>query len=65
MASLDPTKLKDWEIAEASEATMLPVDTIADNLGLEKKELYPYGHYVGKLDYIGILDRLKNKKMMK
>lgn len=61
MAALDPTKLKDWEIAEASEANMLTVDVLAEKLGLEKKELYPYGHYVGKLDYLNILDRLKDK----
>jgi formyltetrahydrofolate synthetase len=62
MATLDPTKMKDWEVAEAAEADMLTVEKIAGNLGLEKMELYPYGHYVGKLDYMSILDRLKDKK---
>ena len=62
MAQLDPTTMKDWEIAEAAEADMLPITTIADNLGVEQQELFPYGHYVGKLDYMRILDRLKAKE---
>ncbi len=61
MAQLDPTKMQDWEIAEAAEADMKTVYEIAENLGLEKMELFPYGHYVGKLDYMSILDRLKGQ----
>jgi len=61
MSNLDPTKLKDWEIAEASEKNMKTVFQLAKELGLEDKELIPYGHYVGKLDYISILNRLKDK----
>jgi formyltetrahydrofolate synthetase len=30
-------------------------------MNLEKMELLPYGHYVGKLDYMSILNRLKDK----
>ena len=36
---LDPTKHADWEIAEAAEANMKTVDQLAEELGLEKKEL--------------------------
>jgi formyltetrahydrofolate synthetase len=61
MAKLDPTKMKDWEIAEAAEDGMRTVYDIADGLGLEKMELFPYGHFVGKLDYMSILDRLRNQ----
>ncbi|MBT3273089.1 MAG: formate--tetrahydrofolate ligase [Spirochaetales bacterium] len=61
MATLDPTTMKDWEIAEAAGETMITVEENAANLGVEKKELFPYGHYVGKLDYMAILDRLKSK----
>ena len=61
MAKMDPTKMKDWEIAEAAESEMKQVYELADALGLEKKELLPYGHYIGKLDYMSILDRLGNK----
>lgn len=59
--NIDPTKLEDWEIAELSEKSMKTVTELAKGLGLEEKEVLPYGHYLGKLDYRVILDRLKNK----
>ena len=62
MAKLDPTKMKDWEIAEAAESHMKTVYQLAEEMGLEKMELLPYGHYVGKIDYMSILNRLKDKK---
>ncbi|HUI69902.1 MAG TPA: formate--tetrahydrofolate ligase [Spirochaetia bacterium] len=61
MEKLNPKTMKDWEIAEAAEATMKPVRTLAKELGLEERELLPYGHYVAKLDYMSILNRLKDK----
>ena len=61
MKKLDPTKMKDWEIAQEAEREMKPVTQLADELGLDKKELLPYGHYVGKLDYMSILSRLKDR----
>ena len=62
MQKLDPTKMKDWEIAEAAEKDMKTVYQQAEELGLEKMELLPYGHHVAKLDYMSILNRLKNRK---
>ncbi len=62
MSKLDPTKMKDWEIAEAAEKDMKTVHQQAEELGLEKMELLPYGHYVAKLDYMSILKRLAGKK---
>jgi len=61
MQKLDPKTMKDWEIAEAAEAGMKPVSKLARELGLEDRELLPYGHYVAKLDYMSILNRLKDK----
>src|SRR5210317_460317 len=61
MAKLDPTKMADWQIAEAAEANMKTVYELGEELGLEKVELLPYGHYVAKLDYLSILERLKDK----
>ena len=55
---LDPKTMKDWEIAAAARDNMKTVYTLADELGLEKMELLPYGHYLGKLDYMKILDRI-------
>lgn len=61
MAKLDPTKMKDWEIAEAAEESMKTVYQLRDEMGLEEKELFPYGHYVGKVDYMSVLDRLQER----
>lgn len=58
---LDPTKHADWEIAEAAEANMKTVYELGEQLGLKKEELLPHGHYVAKLDFKKILDRLKDR----
>ncbi|MBI5417082.1 formate--tetrahydrofolate ligase [Candidatus Poribacteria bacterium] len=61
-STLDPTKHPDWEIAADAETRMRTVYQIADQLGLEKDELLPHGHYVGKVDYKKVLNRLGDKK---
>jgi formyltetrahydrofolate synthetase len=61
MRTLDPKTMKDWQIAEAAEAGMKPVSRLAKELGLEDSELLPYGHFVAKLDYMSILNRLKDR----
>ena len=58
---LDPVNMKDWEIAEAAEKSMKTIDVLAEELDLEKMEILPYGHYLGKLDYKSILKRLSDK----
>ena len=58
---LDPTKMKDWEIAEAAAEHMKTVYQLGEELGLEKEELLPYGHYVAKIDYAKTLERLKDR----
>ena len=62
---LDPTKMKDWQIAEAAEATMKPVRQLAEEIGLEDDELLPMGRLLGKVDYIKALDRLADKPTAK
>ena len=59
---LDPTALADWEIAELSEKTMKKITELADELNLKPEEVLPYGHYLAKLDYRAILERLKDKQ---
>jgi formate--tetrahydrofolate ligase len=59
--ALDPTKHADWEIAEEAESRMKTVYQLAEELGLEKEELLPYGHYVAKIDYKKVLERLKDR----
>ena len=58
---LDPTKMKDWEIAYEAEKNMKTVYQLGEELGLTKEELLPYGHYVAKVDYKKVLERLKDR----
>ncbi len=59
--ALDPTKMADWQIAEEAEKTMKTVYQLREELGLEEQELLPHGHYVAKVDYRKVLDRLKDR----
>ncbi|MGI6327808.1 MAG: formate--tetrahydrofolate ligase [Dethiobacteria bacterium] len=59
--ALDPTKHADWEIAEEAESRMKTVYQLGEELGLGKEELLPYGHYVAKVDFKKVLDRLKDR----
>lgn len=58
---LDPTKHADWEIAQEAEKTMLTIYEIGEKLGLTKEELLPQGHYIAKIDFRAVLERLKDK----
>jgi len=59
--ALDPTKHLDWEIAEDAEKDMLTIYEIGEKLGLTKDELLPQGHYIGKIDFMAVMKRLKDK----
>ncbi|MDQ7838653.1 MAG: formate--tetrahydrofolate ligase [Thermodesulfobacteriota bacterium] len=59
--ALDPRKHKDWQIAEDAEKHMKDVYQLADELGLKKEELLPYGHYVAKIDFAKVTERLKKR----
>jgi formyltetrahydrofolate synthetase len=56
----DATKLKDWQIAELAEANMPTPDEWREKLNLQKDELVPYGR-ISKLDFLKIMNRLKDK----
>ena len=56
----DATKLKEWQIAELAEAGMPSPDEWREKLNLQKDELLPYGR-IAKLDFLKIMERLKNK----
>lgn len=58
---LDPTKMKDWEIAEAAEENMKSFRELAEGLGLKEDELIPMGKRLGKIDFIKVMERLKGK----
>jgi len=56
----DAVKMKDWQISEAAEENMPTPDEWREKLGLEKDEVIPYGRLC-RLDFMKIIDRLKNK----
>ena len=58
---LDPKGHADWEIAQEAEKTMKTISQIGRDLGLEESELLPYGHYMGKVDFRKVLDRLADR----
>ena len=58
--NLDPTKLADWQIAEAAEENMLSVQQLAERLGLLPDELIPWGRQLAKIDQKRVLTRLEN-----
>ncbi|HOP76349.1 MAG TPA: formate--tetrahydrofolate ligase, partial [Thermogutta sp.] len=57
---LDPTLHPDWEIALEAESRMKTCYQLADELGLTRDELLPYGHYIAKVDYLKVMERLKD-----
>jgi formate--tetrahydrofolate ligase len=57
----DAVKLKDWQIAEQAEKGMPTPEEWIKKLGLQKDELIPFGR-TPKLDFLKIMERLKNKK---
>jgi formate--tetrahydrofolate ligase len=52
--------MKDWQISEAAEVNMPSPYDWAEKLGLDKEEILPYGR-VAKLDFLKIIERLKNR----
>jgi len=56
----DAVNMEDWQIAEAAEANMPKPEEWRDKLGLEKDELLAYGR-IAKLDFLKIINRLKDK----
>jgi len=52
--------MKDWQIAEAAEENMPAPDEWREKLNLQKDEVLPYGR-IAKLDFLKIIDRLKDK----
>lgn len=61
MAKLDPTTMKDWQIAEAAEAAMKPISQLTDELGILADEVIPMGRQLAKIDYNKVLARIGNR----
>lgn len=56
----DATKMMDWQISEAAEPNMPTPWEFQEKLGLKKDEILPMGR-LSKLDFLKIIDRLKNR----
>jgi formate--tetrahydrofolate ligase len=61
VSHLDPTKLKDWQIAEEAEKQMGSIQDLAGEWGILPEELLPMGHHLGKVDFAAIVERLKDR----
>ena len=55
---LDPTKMKDWQIAEAAEANLRPAADLAQELGIQDGEWDAYGKFLAKVDVTKVLKRV-------
>ena len=56
----DVSKMADWQIADAAEEHMPTPDQWREKLKLQKEEIIPFGK-TPKLDFLKIMERLKNK----
>ena len=65
MINLDPTKTKDWQIAEAAEEVMKPIVQLGEELGLQYGELLPMGRNLAKVDYQKVISRLAEQPTSK
>ncbi|MCK9363043.1 MAG: formate--tetrahydrofolate ligase [Syntrophales bacterium] len=59
--ALDPREYADWQIAEEAEKDMPTPDHWREKMGLQKDEVIPMGKLC-KLDYMKILNRMKDKE---
>jgi methylenetetrahydrofolate dehydrogenase (NADP+) / methenyltetrahydrofolate cyclohydrolase / formyltetrahydrofolate synthetase len=58
--SYNAVEMKDWQISEAAEKNMPTPEQMRAQYGLEKDEILPMGRLC-KLDFLKILDRLKDR----
>ena len=62
---LDPVNMKDWQIAEAAEPFMKPLEQLARELGLKEDELIPMGPQLAKVDYTKVISRVQGNPTAK
>lgn len=55
--TLDPKTHADWKIAQEAETRMKNIACVGEEFGLVAKELLPYGHVMGKVDFREVLSR--------
>ncbi|MDR1035911.1 MAG: formate--tetrahydrofolate ligase [Deltaproteobacteria bacterium] len=52
---------RDYQIAEAAESELVRVRDLGMRIGLLDDEILPHGHYVAKVDYMKVLERLRDR----
>ena len=55
---LDPTKMKDWQVAEAAEESLRPAADLIRELGIADGEWDAYGRHLAKVDAAKVLRRV-------
>ncbi|MBQ3288140.1 MAG: formate--tetrahydrofolate ligase [Kiritimatiellae bacterium] len=55
---LDPTKMKDWQVAEAAEESLRPAADLIRELGIVDGEWDAYGRHLAKVDAAKVLRRV-------
>jgi len=58
--SYNAVEMKDWQISEAAEKNMPTPEQMREQYGLQKDEILPMGRLC-KLDFLKVLDRLKDR----
>ncbi len=61
MAKYDPTKQEDWQISEVAEED-LNFNAQCDKIGILPEERIPMGRKIGRVEYMKVKERLKDKK---
>jgi len=56
----EPVSCPDWLIAQEAEKKMKTIFQLAEELGIERDELIPYGYYMAKIDYRKLYSRIEN-----
>lgn len=56
----DPTRMADWQISEAAEASMKSIWRLGEELGLKNDEMLPHGK-TGRIAFAPIMERLNGK----
>jgi len=57
----DPTRLADWQIAEAAESGLKPFLQVGREAGFEESELIPMGRLIGRVDSRAALARIESR----
>ena len=55
--NMDPTRMKDWQIAEQAESAMRPIDAVGRDFGLDAGDIIPAQRGIAKIDAAQVIAR--------